>query len=377
MALDNALAMSDEDFMRAMESQEDQETTEIIEDTQVTEPEVIEPDTNQENDDSNEDTEVEYEEGNANEQSQEVELDNTEVSDTDNSEATTEATGSETTEIDYKKFYETVTQDFKASGKVMPGVKEPEKFIKALQMATDYALKTAALKPALKRVKMLDGVSDEEFSEMLDFRKRNPEVIKKALKEAQLDPLDLDMDQINYVPQQRIPSDAEYEYKEVVEELARDTEFAYTRNIVLNELDEKSKEVILTQPKVLQALHQEVVSGRFEQIQAQALHLKTFGDYSHISDLDLYAMIAHEMDKQGIHANPVNSAKGVVNTQVTNTVQPKQSISQPNPELEDKRARAGIQPKTSTKVVKKYDPTKLSDEEFMKLLSEGAEFIDK
>lgn len=377
MALDNALAMSDEDFMRAMESQEDQETTEIIEDTQVTEPEVIEPDTKQENDDSNEDTEVEYEEGNANEQSQEVELDNTEVSDTDNSEATTEATGSETTEIDYKKFYETVTQDFKASGKVMPGVKEPEKFIKALQMATDYALKTAALKPALKRVKMLDGVSDEEFSEMLDFRKRNPEVIKKALKEAQLDPLDLDMDQINYVPQQRIPSDAEYEYKEVVEELARDTEFAYTRNIVLNELDEKSKEVILTQPKVLQALHQEVVSGRFEQIQAQALHLKTFGDYSHISDLDLYAMIAHEMDKQGIHANPVNSAKGVVNTQVTNTVQPKQSISQPNPELEDKRARAGIQPKTSTKVVKKYDPTKLSDEEFMKLLSEGAEFIDK
>ena len=377
MALDNALAMSDEDFMRAMESQEDQETTEIIEDTQVTEPEVIEPDTNQENDDSNEDTAVENEEGNANEQSQEVELDNTEVSDTDNSEATTEATGSETTEIDYKKFYETVTQDFKASGKVMPGVKEPEKFIKALQMATDYALKTAALKPALKRVKMLDGISDEEFSEMLDFRKRNPEVIKKALKDANLDPIDLDMDQINYVPQQRIPSDAEYEYKEVVEELAKDTEFTYTRNIVLNELDEKSKEVILTQPKVLQALHQEVVSGRFEQIQAQALHLRTFGDYSHISDLDLYAMIAHEMDKQGIQANPVNSAKGVVNTQVTNTVQPKQSISQPNPELEDKRARAGIQPKTSTKVVKKYDPTKLSDEEFMKLLSEGAEFIDK
>ena len=377
MALDNALAMSDEDFMRAMESQEDQETTEIIEDTQVTEPEVIEPDTNQENDDSNEDTAVENEEGNANEQSQEVELDNTEVSDTDNSEATTEATGSETTEIDYKKFYETVTQDFKASGKVMPGVKEPEKFIKALQMATDYALKTAALKPALKRVKMLDGISDEEFSEMLDFRKRNPEVIKKALKDANLDPIDLDMDQINYVPQQRIPSDAEYEYKEVVEELAKDTEFTYTRNIVLNELDEKSKEVILTQPKVLQALHQEVISGRFEQIQAQALHLRTFGDYSHISDLDLYAMIAHEMDKQGIQANPVNSAKGVVNTQVTNTVQPKQSISQPNPELEDKRARAGIQPKTSTKVVKKYDPTKLSDEEFMKLLSEGAEFIDK
>ena len=53
------------------------------------------------------------------------------------------------------------------------------------------------------------------------------------------------------------------------------------------------------------------------------------------------------------------------------------SVSKPNPELEDKRVRAGIQPKTSTPVVKKYDPTKLSDEEFMKLLEAGAEFIDK
>ena len=35
---------------------------------------------------------------------------------------------------------------------------------------------------------MLEDVTDEEFSEMLDFRKRNPEVIKKALKEAKLDP---------------------------------------------------------------------------------------------------------------------------------------------------------------------------------------------
>ena len=375
--INNALTMSDEDFMRAMESQEDQVSKEVIEDTQVTDSESIEPETTQENDDSNADTEVNLEEE-AKEQSQEVEPNNTEPSDTESTEATTEATEPETTEIDYKAFYESVTKDFKASGKVMPGVKDPEKFIKALQMATDYALKTAAIKPALKRVKLLEDVSDAEFEEMLDFRKRNPEVIKKALKDANLDPIDLDMDQINYVPQQRIPSDAEYEYKEVVEELAKDTEFTYTRNIVLNELDGKSKEVILTQPKVLQALHQEVVSGRFEQIQAQALHLKTFGDYSHIPDLELYAMIAHEMDKQGIHANPanpVNSAKGGVNTQVTNTVQPKQSISQPNPELEDKRARAGIQTKVQSKTVKKYDPTKLSDEEFMQLLSDGAEFI--
>ena len=379
--INNALQLTDEDFMRAMESHEDQVPTETIEDTPVVSQENNETDTTHENDGSNGDTGVEVTNDETNQPSQEVDENNS------NSDTETEVTPpneeqQETapTEIDYKKFYETVTQDFKASGKIIPGVKDPEKFVKALQMATDYALKTAALKPALKRVKLLDGVTDEEFAEMLDFRKRNPEVIKKAIKEANLDPIDIDLEQINYVPQQVVPSDAEYEYREVVEELAKDSKFAITRALVLNELDSKSKEIVLTQPKALQALHEEITSGRFEQIQAQAVHLKTFGNYSHIPDLELYAMIASEMDKlamvstPSVLSNPVHS--GGMNPQVTNTVQPV-SVSKPNPELEDKRVRAGIQPKTSTPVVKKYDPTKLSDEEFMKLLDAGAEFIDR
>lgn len=379
--LNNALQMNDEDFMRAMESHEDQVTTETIEDTQVVNHENNETDTTHENDGSNEDTGVNVNNDETNQPSQEVDENNP------NSDTGTEVTPpndeqqeTEPTEIDYKKFYETVTQDFKASGKVIPGVKEPEKFIKALQMATDYALKTAALKPALKRVKMLDGISDEEFTEMLDFRKRNPEVIKKAIKEANLDPIDLDLDQINYVPQVKVISDDEYEYGETVQELAKDTKFTYTRELILNNLDSKSKEVILTNPVALRALHEEVASGRIEQIQAHALQLKTFGNYKNVPDLELYAMIANEMDKQAmvsqsaVPSNPVQS--GGMNPQVANTVQPN-SVSKPNPELEDKRVRAGIQPKTSTPVVKKYDPTKLSDEEFMKLLEAGAEFIDR
>ena len=50
--------MNDEDFMRAMESHEDQVQTEIIEDTLVVDPTNVETDTTHENDGSNEDTEV-------------------------------------------------------------------------------------------------------------------------------------------------------------------------------------------------------------------------------------------------------------------------------------------------------------------------------
>lgn len=376
--LDNALQMNDEDFMRAMESHEDQVQTEIIEDTQVVDPSNVETDTTHENDGSNEDTGVNVTNDETNQPSQEVDENNS------NSDTVPEVTPTskekqetEPTEIDYKKFYETVTQDFKASGKVIPGVKEPEKFIKALQMATDYALKTAALKPALKRVKMLDGITDEEFTEMLDFRKRNPEVIKKAIKEANLDPIDLDLDNIQYTPQSKIMSDADYEFKDTIEKLSQEDTVAFqrTQNIVLNELDSSSKTTVLSNPHILAALQSEVASGRFDKIQAQALQLKAFGGYNNVPDIELYSMIANEMDKQAMASNPVQS--GGMNPQVANTVQTKPSVSKPNPELEDKRTRAGIQPKTSTPVVKKYDPTKLSDEEFMKLLEAGAEFIDR
>ena len=379
MAIDNPISMSDEDFMRAMESQENQVNTEVIEDTQVTTSEVTEPDTTQVNDGLPADTQVGNDEGNSTEQSQEVEPDNTIVSDT----ATENTNSSETepTEVDYKAFYESVTKDFKAAGKVMPGVKDPDKFIKALQMATDYALKTAALKPVLKKAKMLEDVTDEEFSEMLDFRKRNPEVIKKALKEAQLDPLDLDLEDIQYTPQSRIMSDADYEFKETIEKLSREDAVAFqrTQNIVLTELDSASKTTVLSNPHILSALQSEVASGRFEKIQAQALQLKAFGGYNNVPDIELYSYIASEMDKQALQKQGVqnNLTAGEVNSPVTNTVQTKPSVSVVDPELEDKRARAGIQIKPTTPVVKKYDPTKLSDEEFMKLLSEGAEFINR
>lgn len=375
MAVDNALSLTDEDFMRAMESQEDQDKTSEtnIEDTQVTNTGSANSDTNQENDDSNEETEGSEQEDDK-EQSQEVDSGKQESDTKDTVEQNTE--NQETTQIDYKAFYETVTQDFKASGKTMPGVKEPEKFIKALQMATDYALKTAALKPALKRVKMLEEVSDEDLAEMLDFKKRNPEVIKKALKEANIDPLELDMDKVNYVPQVQMISDSEYDFRETVDELSKDVKFNDTRQLILSGLDAKSKELALTDTKVLKALHQEVVSGRIEQIQAKALELRTFGTVdSSIPDLELYAAIARQMDQNS--STITQSNPSAVSAQVISNTQTKQVTKEPNPELEDKRARAGIQTKPQSKVVKKYDPTKLSDDEFLKLLESGAEFINR
>jgi len=51
------------------------------------------------------------------------------------------------------------------------------------------------------------------------------------------------------------------------------------------------------------------------------------------------------------------------------------NVQTENPALKEKRTQAGIRPKPKADAVKEYDPTKLSDEEFMKLMESGAKFI--
>ena len=364
MAIDNPLLLSDDDFMRQMESSTEQENTSVIEDTPETT--ITEPvtDTTEHNDDhvpaTEEPSELEEEE-----QSQEVDASNQE-SDTNSQPEDNSVTPDTANEIDYKSFYEQVTKEYKAAGKIMPGVTDPKKLIQSLQMATDYALKTAALKPAMKRVKMLDGISDEEFAEMLDFKNRNPEVIKKALKESKIDPIDLDLEDINYVAQSSIMSDEEYDFKEVVARLSESPLFDKTRDVVLKSWDPVSKQQALLDPTILEAVHNEVLSGRFDIIQSKALQLKAFGNTGKMTDLEIYAGIAAEMDKE----EELAKSRPVINNTPVKPV-----VKKIDPELEDKKLRAGITVKKTGGATVKYDPTKLSDAEFMKLLSDGAEFI--
>jgi len=43
--------------------------------------------------------------------------------------------------------------------------------------------------------------------------------------------------------------------------------------------------------------------------------------------------------------------------------------------VKEQKKQAGISTKKTSSAVKKYDPTKLSDEEFMELVASGAKFI--
>lgn len=335
------------------------ETTEDViendlEDTEETE-------TSDEESDTEEDT-LETAETTDEEDETESQADEEETEDDTNED--TDGDTQETSEVDYKSFYEQVTADYKANGKMMPGLKNPDDFVTALSMASNYALKTTAMKPHMGRIKMLQGVSDAELNEMLDFKNRNPEVIQKALKEAGIDPLELDTEKpVEYTPKDYTVSNAEIEFEEVIESIQHTPEFAQTSKVVTELWDAKSKEQMMSNPTLIKGLNEEISMGRFDVIQGKIEQLKLLGKTQGMSDLELYQDIATAMDT--VPSQPEVPAPAPT------APKPKKRVTDPAID----KTKAGISTKKTVKAVKKHDPTQLSDEEFMALVDSGAKFI--
>lgn len=362
--------MSDEDFLAggdeffpdeevAEDEGQEEEVESNLEDTDPEEDEAEVDDTTEQLDDDAQDTDETAED----EEDPESQTDDTEEEAEDKEDDTEEDTP-ETDDFDYKAFYEEVTGDYKANGRMQPGFKDPQDFKIALAKASDYAQKTTALKPHMRRIKMLQDVSDDELNEMMDFRSRDPELLKKALLEAKIDPIEIDMDaKSTYAPKDYSVSSEEVEFDEVLDSIRNTPTFAKTTEVVAKQWDEKSKQAMMASPTLIAALNEEMEMGRYDTIQGMIDQRRMLGKTGGQSDLEMYQEIATEMNQNSVEPEPA-----------VDVVKPK-VVAQNPAEVLDSKKKAGIVRTKTAKVKKnKYDPAKLSDEEFEALMAGGAEF---
>jgi len=342
---------------------QDEENEEVLEDTEDDEDSEEVDDTTDQNDDSDTDTD----ETNDDETDDESQSDDTDKDDDEDSNTDTDEDTQETDDTDYKAFFEEVTQDYKANGKTMPGIKNPKDFITALQQASNYALKTTAIKPHMARIKMLKDVTDAELNEMMDFRNRDPELIKKALVDAKLDPMEIDLDaKSEYAAKDHTVTQAEVEFDDMVDSIKGNATYGKTSDVVTKGWDEKSRQAMLNEPRLIAALNEEMEMGRYDTIQGMIDQNRLLGKNKEMSDLEMYQEIATTMNAEEDKQEQVAEVK------------PKSKVEDPAKVAERKaeKQKAGIVSKKKPKrTAKKYDPAKLSDDEFEKLMSDGAKFL--
>lgn len=272
--------------------------------------------------------------------------------------------------VDYKAAYEKLTAPFIANGREM-SVKSVDDAVALMQMGANYNKKMAALKPNLKLMKMLETnglMSEEKINFLIDLEKKNPDAINKLIKDSGLDPLELDTEKADgYKPTQRTVSDSELDLDAVLDEIQGTPSYKRTIEVVANEWDGKSKQIVGANPQLLKVINSHVQSGIYDLITAEVESERMFGRLSGLSDIEAYRQVGDAIQARGGFDH--------LSTQGQQTKTSAPVVLKPTPKKVDdeklkekRRAASAAKPAAApTAPAKDFNPLALSDEEFSKL----------
>lgn len=273
-------------------------------------------------------------------------------------------------EPDYKAFYEQVLgKPLKAGGKTIE-LKSPDEAIQLMQMGADYTRKMQALAPQRKFLLMLEnnGLLDEgKLSYLIDLDKKNPEAINKLIKDAGIDPLEIDVNaESTYREGNHRVSDKEAVFVTVVEDLQSSPTGSETLK-VFNTWDHASKEVTWNNPDILSLIHTQRESGVYDRISTEIDRRKTLGQIpTNVPFLQAYKQIGDELAASGSFDDLVQ-AKPPVQTDKT-PVPVATQVQKPKPAVKNSdKVNAASQTRSSPKKAEsKVNPLSMSDADFEK-----------
>lgn len=390
MALDNALGMTDEEFLKQdlsmleAELDEDltaQETDQIIEseeeqtsDDEINEDAIQENETSESNTDESEEDESDDEVTDTEEdtlQKDEPAEDDTDPESqdtdvpTDVKIADTDGDTQETAKPDFEGAYRRIMAPFKASKRMMQ-VDNVDDAIKLMQMGADYNHKMQSVRPNLKIVSMLEkeGLLDvEKLNNLIDLSKKNPKAIAKLVKESGIDPLDIDTEEgEQYKPTNYSVSDKEFKINQAIDDIKDTDSFSKTLNVLSKEWDSDSKKLVSENPEIIGIINEHVNNGVYDKVQEIVDKERALGRLN-IPDVVAYKQVAEYLQSTGTLVGA-----GHVNTPPPASVPKAKATEEETAKLQQKRKAAGSTKKTTSKKTSAApDYLKMTDDEFMKM----------
>ena len=372
------LGMSDEDFLNLSGPPE----TEPVGSTEGAQPEAVqEEEQEQQQEPAATDAAQEEQSQESEEEEQEEELDGKVEAEKDSAPATkdpakdkpaepaaTDKDKPAVVETDYKSFHDQVMAPFKANGKMIQ-LKSPEEAIALMQMGANYTRKMQEIQPHRKVLLMLEnnGLLDEgKLSYLIDLDKKNPDAIKKLVKDAGLDPMDIDTSEESAyrVGNHRV-SDEEAAFRGVLDELSNTDNGKQTLQVINSTWDQASKELLWKNPGVMNLINQQRELGIYDRILTEVERRKALGQVPINQPLlQIYQQVGQEMVAGNAFADIVQPAQ-----QPRETVAPVASrVVPPKPVVKNgDRATAAAPSKAAAKPAKVIvNPLSMSDEDFLK-----------
>lgn len=278
-------------------------------------------------------------------------------------------------DFNYKDGYEKVMAPFKANGKMITP-RSPEEAISLMQMGANYTRKMQELQPYRKVMLMLqnNGLMDEDkLSFLIDLEKKNPDAIKKLLKDSGTDPLDFNPDEaINYQAGNHRVSDTEAAFAAELDDLKSTPEGQATLGVISQTWDNASKDALFENRGLLQTIQSQRESGIYDVIVAEVNRLAMLGQVpAGTPFLQAYNQVGNLLASQG--AFNQQAAQPVVTEPVKPVVQPVVRVAQPKQTLANSEQAQAASPSRAAprKAATIVNPLAMSDEDFAKLPSPG------
>ena len=232
------------------------------------------------------------------------------------------------------------------------------------------------LKPSLKTLKLLEnnGLLDaEKINYLIDLSQKKPEAIKQLLKDSNLDPLSLDLEEESkYVPSNRSISDKEMVLDEVLNSISDSPTYERTLNVISDQWDDASRKLIADDPHMIAIINSHMQNGVFDQVANAVAYERSLGKFVGVSEFEAYQRVGAYM-----HENKLFKSAAVapaVARKADPPPTPQDATLRQQQEAEEaerrKRKQAASPSRQGTGVAKKddnYNPLALSDEEFAKL----------
>jgi hypothetical protein len=271
-------------------------------------------------------------------------------------------------ETDYRVLYEQVMAPFKANGKTIQ-LQSVDEAVQLMQMGANYTKKMQDLQPKKKLLMMLENnnlLDESKLNFLIDLDKKDPEAIKKLLKDANIDPMEVDTSKVNYRQGNHGVSDQEAALQTAIEDLkAHDGGLETLQSI--NSWDQVSKKVLWDSPELLQIFHGQMQNGIYSQIVSEVDRRKTLGQLQpNIPFLSAYKTVGDELAARGAF-QPAPANSGQRQTAGGTPVAIRPAGRTPPVNTADTRVRAAASTRStsrSAEVAPNY--LSMSDEDFLK-----------
>lgn len=284
---------------------------------------------------------------------------------------TTEAPAQEETPPDYKAMYESLLKPIKANGKEIQ-LKSHAELVQLAQQGANYTRKMQDIAPHRKTLLMLEnnGIDQEQLSFAIDLLKKDPAAIQKFLKDSAINPLDIDVEaEPSYKGGNHQVTDEEANFRAAID----DATASETGRVVLQAIngtwDQASKELLFTQPVILETMIQQQEAGFYERIAGEVDRRRVLGQIpSGMNFLQAYKTVGDQMFAAGQlqdlveKETPPVQTPPVAATPVAVRVAPVKPAVVPNAKVE---AAAPTRP-APTAAKKFVNPLNMADDDFMK-----------